>query len=64
MVEKREFHRLIAKTCMKVIRSVVALAFTVFPILNVDFQNFFYLENIGQGHEAQHLQWRHSMAST
>ena len=29
-----------------------------------DFQKLCDLENIGQGHDAQHLQWRHSIAST
>ena len=46
-------------TSMNVKIEHFSLALTVLEIFK-----FYYLENVGQGNDVQHSQWRHSMAST
>ena len=51
-------------TSIKVVVEHLSLALAVFYILyNMIFRNFVTLNNIGQGHDLQHSQWRHSMAN-
>ena len=49
-------------TSLKVVLEHFSQALTVFQIL-YDFQKFCDPENIGHGHNVQHLVWRHSIAN-